>query len=63
MVVYEAGGLHEGVADGWADEGKAVGSEGLAHGAGFVGLGGYVGEGLKGVLAGFAVYKAPEEGV
>ena len=55
VVVYKPGGLHEGVADGGADEGEAVGAEGFAHGAGLVGLGGYVGEGLEGVALGLTV--------
>ena len=61
MVIDESRGLHEGIADGGADKVEAVGSKGLAHGAGFFGLGGYVGKALKGVSDGFAVYKAPKE--
>ena len=34
VVVAHADGLHEGVADGGADEAEAVLFEGLAHGAG-----------------------------
>ena len=39
VVVDQACGLHEGVADGGSDEVEAVGFEGFAHGAGQIGLG------------------------
>ncbi len=38
MVIDHAHGLHEGVADGRADEAEAASFEFLTHGSGFLGL-------------------------
>jgi hypothetical protein len=61
VVVDHANGLHEGVADGGADEGEAAGFEGFGHGFGFGGLGGKLVEGVEVVLAGGAAGELPEE--
>jgi hypothetical protein len=63
MVVDHADSLHEGVADGRADEVEAELFEVLAHGVGFRGAGGELGHGSLAVLTGLPVHVAPEEGV
>ena len=63
VVVYHAGGLHEGVADGWADEAEAAVAELAAH---FGGLGGGCGDfvvGAPGVFYGGAADELPDVGV
>ena len=61
MVVYHAGGLHEGVANGAADKFEAAGEEGFAHGVGFGGAGWDFGHGFELMDDRFASAELPEE--
>ncbi len=60
MVVDQADGLHEGVADGGADEVEAAFFEVLAESVGFGGAGGDGVAGVAQIYFGFAVYELPE---
>ncbi len=60
MVIDHANSLHEGVADGGADEVEASFFERFAHGLGFGRLGGDFGHGLEVVLHGRAADELPQ---
>ena len=60
MVVHHAGGLHEGVGDGRADEVEPLAFQGPGHGLGLRGLAGDIGRGLR--AGGGRRGEGPEEG-
>ena len=59
MVIHHPRRLHEGVADGGADELEAGAGQGLAQGVGCGGFGGDFGQGRPGVLEGDAADATP----
>ena len=63
MVVHHAACLHEGIANGGADEFKAVGQQHFAHRVRFCSFCGYLGDHFPCVHDGLATYDLPQKGI
>ncbi len=59
MVVHHAGGLHKGIARGWANEGKAIPLELRAHCSGFSRIGRHILHTMPAVLHWRTTRQAP----